>query len=124
VTETWDAEAWDAIWDRTKREFIECNPERHGRDDTGRCMICGLTPVIGTIFCVNHRASYDKEYGAERDRRNQGQEKYPTMYHWVISHKDFNGRDPAVHTHCAECSAPIRDMDYLCNACREQAELI
>lgn len=62
----------------TKNQFVALNPERHGRDSTGKCFVCGDTPASGRVFCKKHLRSYtDKQYY--------------TIWEWAARHPDFNG---------------------------------
>ena len=68
--------------------FRKLNPERHGRDSTGMCFVCGYAVEPGKVFCKAHSLRW-KLTKPKMDMME------PTIY-WTLRQPDFNGRGTPV----------------------------
>ena len=72
---------------RTRDDFTPLNPERHGRDNTGLCFVCGGKVVKGIIWCRTHSEGFDL-WRKSQPRHSTNVED---EIRYTLDHPDFNG---------------------------------
>jgi hypothetical protein len=75
----------------TKAQFDELNPERHGLNSTGGCLVCGSPPLNGKIICNKHYDDWQKER-EDFEEANPGVNPLDSLRAWAYNHPEYNGK--------------------------------
>lgn len=81
-------------------------PDRHGRDNTGMCYICGDPALQDKVICPEHHFEYERGIS-------------PSFETWVLEHPDATWN----RLYKCSCGSPAQPGDYLCIDCTYEMEV-